>query len=207
MRILKDHLDFKELVSRVLTFDYIGALVASLLFPLFLVPKLGLVRTSLLFGMLNAGVGLWATWLMRPLIPGSVSRAAGRAAIAIALLGIGLIKANSLTSLAEDELFADDIVYSKTTPYQRIVVTAARRAFSCSSTATCSSARPTSTGTTKPWCIRRWCLPARPAGAGARRRRRAGGAGGAAPSVGFIGHAGGSRSGHDRAVGKVSSAG
>ncbi|HSE98487.1 MAG TPA: polyamine aminopropyltransferase, partial [Blastocatellia bacterium] len=59
MRILKDHLDFKELVSRVLTFDYIGALAASVLFPLFLVPRLGLVRTSLLFGILNAGVGLW----------------------------------------------------------------------------------------------------------------------------------------------------
>ena len=33
MRILKDELDFKDLVSRVLAFDYIGALVASLLFP------------------------------------------------------------------------------------------------------------------------------------------------------------------------------
>src|SRR5213592_2191543 len=61
MRILKDELDFKDLVSRVLAFDYIGALVASLLFPLFLVPKLGLVRTSLAFGMLNAVVGLWST--------------------------------------------------------------------------------------------------------------------------------------------------
>jgi spermidine synthase len=129
MRILKDSLDFKELVSRVLTFDYIGALVASLLFPLFLVPKLGLVRTSLLFGLLNAGVGLWATWFMRPLIPGSVSGLRGRAAIAIALLTVGLIKANSLTSLAEDELFADDIVYSKTTPYQRIVVTRGKAGF------------------------------------------------------------------------------
>src|SRR5215213_3454103 len=53
MRILKDNLDFKDLVSRVLTFDYIGALVASLMFPIFLVPKLGLVRTSLVFGLLN----------------------------------------------------------------------------------------------------------------------------------------------------------
>src|SRR5690606_23378939 len=35
MRILKDELDFKELVSRVLALDYVGALVASLLFPLF----------------------------------------------------------------------------------------------------------------------------------------------------------------------------
>ncbi|HEX8336413.1 MAG TPA: hypothetical protein VF621_06760, partial [Pyrinomonadaceae bacterium] len=50
MRILKDHLDFKELVARVLAFDYAGALIASLLFPIFLVPRLGLVRTSLLFG-------------------------------------------------------------------------------------------------------------------------------------------------------------
>ena len=54
MRILKDQLDFKEIVSRVLAFDYIGALLASLLFPLFLVPRMGLVRTSLLIGLLNA---------------------------------------------------------------------------------------------------------------------------------------------------------
>src|ERR671916_3429841 len=67
MRILKDNLDFKELVARVLAFDYIGALAASLLFPLFLVPKLGLNRTSLLFGMLNAAVGIWGTWLLQPL--------------------------------------------------------------------------------------------------------------------------------------------
>src|SRR5713226_3965822 len=39
MRILKEHLDFKELVSRVLAVDYIGALLASLLFPIFLVPR------------------------------------------------------------------------------------------------------------------------------------------------------------------------
>src|SRR5208337_1159876 len=45
MRILKDHLDFKELVSRVLALDYVGALVASLLFPIFCVPHLGLTRT------------------------------------------------------------------------------------------------------------------------------------------------------------------
>ncbi|MFN7627140.1 MAG: polyamine aminopropyltransferase, partial [Pirellula sp.] len=59
MRILKEHLDFSDLVSRVLAFDYVGALIASLLFPLVFVPYLGLVRTSLVFGILNACVGLW----------------------------------------------------------------------------------------------------------------------------------------------------
>lgn len=129
MRILKDVLDFKELVSRVLTFDYVGALVASLLFPLFLVPKLGLVRTSLVFGLLNAGVGLWATWFMRSLIKGDVTGLRARAAIVISLLSIGVIKSNALTTLAEDELFADEIIYSRTTPYQRIVVTRGRAGF------------------------------------------------------------------------------
>ncbi|HEX8190291.1 MAG TPA: polyamine aminopropyltransferase [Pyrinomonadaceae bacterium] len=129
MRILKDHLDFKELVARVLAFDYAGALIASLLFPIFLVPRLGLVRTSLLFGFLNAGVGLWATWLMRPLIGGGVTRLRAQAAVVMVLLAVAFVKADALTSLAEDAMFADDIVYTKTTHYQRIVVTRNRAGF------------------------------------------------------------------------------
>lgn len=124
MRILKDELDFKDLVSRVLALDYVGALLAALMFPLFLVPKLGLNRTSLLFGMLNAVVGIWATWLLEPLIPKRkivVLRVKG--AVVIAILVIGLIKADSLTTLAEDGLFPDQIIYAKSSPYQRIVVT------------------------------------------------------------------------------------
>src|SRR5688500_6654277 len=124
MRILKDELDFKELVSRVLALDYVGALVASLLFPIFLVPKLGLNRTSLLFGMLNAGVGLWATWLLEPLIPNKKILALRvKGFIVLVLLAIAFIKAERLTTLAEDGLFVDNIVYAKSSPYQRIVVT------------------------------------------------------------------------------------
>jgi spermidine synthase len=129
MRILKDLLEFKEIVARVLTFDYIGALVASLLFPLFMVPRLGLVRTSLVMGLLNAGVGLWSTWLLQHSIKGSLSGLRARAMIVMALLAIGVIKADRLTSLAEDNLFADPIVYSRNTPYQRIVVTRNRAGF------------------------------------------------------------------------------
>ncbi len=129
MRILKDHLNFEDLVSRVLAFDYIGALVASLLFPLFLVPTLGLVRTSLVFGMLNAGVGLWGTSLLRPILSGGVASLRIRAAIVLTLLSVGFIKADRLTTLAEENLFAHRIVYTKTTPYQRIVVTQSRRGF------------------------------------------------------------------------------
>ncbi len=124
MRILKDELDFKKLVARVLALDYAGALVASLLFPIFLVPKLGLTRTSLVFGILNAGVGLWGTWLLENLIKNrDVNILRIKGFVVLILLLIGLIKADALTSLAEDALFVDNIIYTKTSPYQRIVVT------------------------------------------------------------------------------------
>lgn len=129
LRILKDKIEFKELVSRVLAFDYIGALLASILFPILFVPKLGLIRTSLIFGMLNAGVALWGTWLLRPLIKGSIVGLRVKAVLVIALLLIALVKANKITSLAEDEMFADEIVYTKDTPYQRIVITRGRAGF------------------------------------------------------------------------------
>ena len=129
LRILHDKVEFKELVSRVLAFDYIGALLASILFPILFVPTLGLIRTSLLFGMLNAGVALWGTWLLRSLIKGNIFAIRLRAYIVLGLLLVGFVKANTLTSLAEDEMFADEIVYTKDTPYQRIVITRGRAGF------------------------------------------------------------------------------
>jgi spermidine synthase len=130
MRILKDELDFKELVARVLALDYVGALVASILFPIFLVPTLGLVRTSLVFGILNAAVGLWGTWLLFPLIkPGKILFLRIKAVFVIALLVIGAIKADTLTVLAEEGLYQDAIIYAESSNYQRIVVTRGRTGF------------------------------------------------------------------------------
>lgn len=129
LRILKDKVEFKQLVSRVLAFDYIGALLASILFPILFVPRLGLIRTSLIFGMLNAAVALWGTWLLRPMIKSGIVALRVKAVIVMVLLLIGLIKANKITSLAEDEMFADEIVYTKDTPYQRIVITRGRAGF------------------------------------------------------------------------------
>jgi spermidine synthase len=129
MRIVREQLDFKELVSRVLTFDYIGALAASVLFPIFFVPRLGLVRTSLFFGILNALVSLWGTWLLRPLIEGGVLGLRLRALGLIAGLGFVMLQAESLTRWTEEDLFEGRVLFAKTTPYQRIVVSENRHGF------------------------------------------------------------------------------
>ncbi|WP_430452657.1 polyamine aminopropyltransferase [Rhodopirellula europaea] len=124
MRILKEHLEFEELISRVLAFDYLGALFASLLFPIFLVPRLGLNRTAIMFGLLNALVGLWGTYLLRPLLAKKgLDGLRGRAFLVIGLLIAGFIKADSITSLAEENTLGGRIVYADTSPYQRIAVT------------------------------------------------------------------------------------
>ena len=129
MRILKRHFReryaLRELVSQVLTFDYLGALVVSIAFPLLLVPQLGLVRTGALFGLFNAGVAVWALWLFRAELRQPRSHAWACAAV-IAALGVSLLWADRISTWAEDRFYADRIVYSETSPYQRVVVTSGR---------------------------------------------------------------------------------
>ena len=122
MRILRRNVQLKELVSQVLTFDYLGALAVSLAFPLVLVPQLGLIRTGLVFGLLNAAVAVWALWLFRGELRQWTTHAAA-CALTFALLLAALAGAGQITTLTEDRLYADRVVFAQTTPYQRIVVT------------------------------------------------------------------------------------
>jgi spermidine synthase len=121
IRILQDEYEVGELVARVLAADYVGALIASLLFPLLLVPRLGLLRTGFLFGLINVAVA-WVP-LLRPdglRRPGLHRLAAGAAVV---VLAAGLVYADDLTSLAEQGQYPGQAVFARSTPYQRIVVT------------------------------------------------------------------------------------
>ena len=122
MRILRERFSFKDVVANVLTFDYAGALVASLLFPLLLVPRLGLVRSSLLFGLVNVLVAFWSTWLFRDVLP--QRRALQWASLGTAaLLAAGLWQGQAITTFAEEGLYADPVILARDTRYQRIVLT------------------------------------------------------------------------------------
>lgn len=123
MRILRDRFDFKDVVSHVLTFDYLGALGASLLFPIVLVPKVGLVRAAMLFGIINAAVALWTTFLLREML-GARRLLQGLAVAVMLALGGGWVAADRILQLAESNIYADDVVLARSTPYQRIVITA-----------------------------------------------------------------------------------
>jgi spermidine synthase len=127
MRILKRHFSeryaLRELVAQVLTFDYLGALAVALAFPLLFVPHLGLVRTGLFFGLLNAAVAVWVLWLFRA----ELRRFGGHAAacvFVVAVLIAGMAGADRLTTWAEDRFYGDHVILRESSPYQRVVVTA-----------------------------------------------------------------------------------
>lgn len=122
MRILKDRFEFKDLVSKVFTFDYIGALLASLIFPLLLIPHLGLVKTAYLIGILNVSVALLVCIVFRKEIR-AASYLLSSAVISIFLLLVGFIYADTITSFSESQSYSDTIIYSKSTTYQRIILT------------------------------------------------------------------------------------
>lgn len=126
LRILEGQFAFKDLVSKVFTFDYIGALFASVLFPLLLVPHLGLVRSGFLFGMINVAVALWLLYRFAD----KVAHADMHKPIAIAtfiLLTMGLLYGHRIMNIAESAMYQDPIIYSASTPYQRIVITRSPR--------------------------------------------------------------------------------
>lgn len=124
MRILKSHYEFKDLVSQIFTFDYIGALLASLLFPLVLVPHLGLIRSGMMFGILNVVVAIWTLHLFRDEVPW-IKLQRGSALLVLTGLILGFIYADQLMNLAEAATYPDKVIYAKSTPYQRIVLTKA----------------------------------------------------------------------------------
>ncbi len=127
MRILKrqfrERYALKELVSQVLTFDYLGALVVAVAFPLLLVPQLGLVRTGVFFGLLNAAVAAWALWLFRAQLQPLRTHVLACSAV-VGVLATAMVGADALTRWAEDRFYGDDIVVRESSDYQRVVVTA-----------------------------------------------------------------------------------
>lgn len=122
MRILKERFEFRDLVAHVLTFDYLGALGASLLFPILLVPKLGLVRSALLFGIINAGVALWSTFLFQEQLRRRAGLQVSCVLVLAALLG-GMGFADQIADAADNNLYADEVIFARNTRYQRIVLT------------------------------------------------------------------------------------
>ncbi|MDX1519059.1 MAG: polyamine aminopropyltransferase [Gammaproteobacteria bacterium] len=121
IRILKGYRVLRLNVSNVLTADYIGALGAALLFPLILVPQLGLFRTALLFGCMNVFVAGVAIYVFRNELKKRHGHSIYLFTASVFLIG-GFIFVGKITGVMENRLYAGEIIYSQSTKYQKVVI-------------------------------------------------------------------------------------
>ncbi len=124
MRVLKRRVAFKDVVPRVLSLDYAGALVGALVFALVLLPNLGILRTGIVFGILGVLSGLWGTWVLGTSLEPRPLRIRGL--VALVVLGGALAGSQKIVQVADEALLLHPVAFTKQTQYQRIVLTQAR---------------------------------------------------------------------------------
>ena len=125
IRILKEHFSLKTNVSNVFTADYIGALIAALLFPLVLVPQLGLMQSGFLIGLLNTSIGLLALFVFQTDITRYKSLFVTGILLFIFLI-TGFFYSSSFVSAMETRLYQDKVIFTQDSLFQQRLVLARR---------------------------------------------------------------------------------
>lgn len=119
-RILQAQSADEHVLSNVLTADYIGALAASVCFPLFIIPQLGLMSAGVVFGLLNLAVALLSLWIFRHQVLRSLWWGWGAAfALCVALL----VHVEDVVSVVDAALYDDEIIFKEQTPHQLVTLT------------------------------------------------------------------------------------
>lgn len=124
MRVLRRRVAFADVVPRVLSLDYVGALVGALVFALVFLPSLGILRTGILFGIVGTLTAMWGTWLFASSLEPRPLRI--RAGIAFVALTGALFGSERVVAIADEALLLAPIAYAEQTEYQRIVLTQAK---------------------------------------------------------------------------------
>jgi len=107
-RILSKGTKLRLNLSNVLSLDYLGALIATLVFPFVLIPLVGTFRTSAVFGLLNILVGLISYVLFRKEIDGKKGRLlVGYTVFLTALLVLTLYFSSFLLQYWNDTVYSN----------------------------------------------------------------------------------------------------
>jgi spermidine synthase len=124
VRILKEQFTLKSNLAYVLSLDYVGALLASLLFPFLLLPFVGTFKTSLIFGFINVMLGLLVYYFMtgQEQIRRKKSMIVSGVVVLLFFIGMG-IGADRILNTWEQNLYTSRLVFSEQTPYQKLVLT------------------------------------------------------------------------------------
>jgi len=120
-RILRQYGSLKEIISNVLTLDYIGGLAGSLFFPLVLFPFFGRYLAAVLVGIANISIAFLI--LARIEYTGKRKWDYALPLVSAGVLVFLAVNSSLVTGILQKKMFYDDIIFYKRSRYQEIVVT------------------------------------------------------------------------------------
>jgi spermidine synthase len=124
MRIVAHHEALSNALAHVLSVDYLGALLASLAFPLVFLPLMGVTQTAFIMGMLNVAVACVLLWRFQDRLSRRwVWRLSVMCGVVIIGMVGGTLTSGQLVNYLERQLYEYEIVYTEQSLYQRIVIT------------------------------------------------------------------------------------
>ncbi|ABK45660.1 Spermine synthase [Magnetococcus marinus MC-1] len=126
-RILEGYDSLRVSIAHVLSLDYLGALVATVAFPLLLLPLFGIFRSGLFFGLVNMSIAVLLLWRFGSRLGSHRIKSYRLAAWSITLaIGAGLLFAQVLLQAWNQSVYRDRILHTEHTAYQEVVLTKRR---------------------------------------------------------------------------------
>ena len=121
-RVIEQDKGIRQSLSEVLATDYVGALLASLLFPFILLPYLGHLLTAFAIGSLNLIVALIVVWHFRKRLIKTKQLFVG-VAVGLVLMLVSSVFSNNFAGIFERSLYQDPVIFSQQSKYQKLVIT------------------------------------------------------------------------------------
>lgn len=122
-RLMQDYNSLKFNIANILSFDYAGALIATLAFPFLLLPFLGVYQSSLFFGLINMSIGFVVILAFKDKVKNDLRFFITITIIFTAIIIAMIIFSNSALKHWNKGLYRDRVVHSEQSKYQKIVLT------------------------------------------------------------------------------------
>ena len=124
IRINDDYEKLRFNISNILENDYYGSLLGGIFFALIGLPVFGLIYTPFILGFVNFSVSIVVLIFLWELLQVKERKSITTiGALILILLTVGIFITDPVIRYGEQQKYADKVVYSKQTKYQRIVIT------------------------------------------------------------------------------------
>ena len=122
-RLMEEYNQLKFNIANILSFDYLGALIATISFPFILLPFFGVYQSSLIFGLVNMSIGFVTLWMFNDRLKNKTKTLKTATILLTTFIGGMIVFSGAALKKWDQALYDDRIIYSEQTRYQKIVMT------------------------------------------------------------------------------------